>query len=100
MVMAIKVFFAPETEKEIGEVYTWYEQQRTDLGEEYLTCVDACIERIARMPAGYPEVYEKYGRALVRRFPYAVFYEYNGSDVTVYSVFHNSRDPQKWKGRF
>ena len=52
------------------------------------------------MPESYPIVYKNYRRGLVRRFPYAVFYEYLDSVITVYSIFHNSRDPQKWKERF
>jgi hypothetical protein len=32
-------------------------------------------------------------------FPYAVFYEYAEQTVTVYSVFHTSRDPEKWRER-
>ena len=44
-------------------------------------------------------VHENYCRALVRRFPYAVFYEYTGDTITVYCVFHTSRDPAIWQGR-
>jgi plasmid stabilization system protein ParE len=44
-------------------------------------------------------VHETYRRALVRRFPYAIFYEHAGDVVTVYSVFHTSQDPAKWRQR-
>jgi hypothetical protein len=44
-------------------------------------------------------VYEAYRRALIRRFPFASFYEYAESVVTVYAVFHTSRDPGKWRQR-
>ncbi|CAN5602259.1 hypothetical protein BH10PLA2_BH10PLA2_38680 [soil metagenome] len=44
-------------------------------------------------------IYENYCRGLVRRFPYAVFYEYAANIVTVYCVFHTSRDPYKWRQR-
>jgi hypothetical protein len=37
---------------------------------------------------------------LVRRFPYAIFYEYAGGKVFIYSIFHTSRDPKKWRSRF
>ena len=42
---------------------------------------------------------EHYRRALVRRFPYAVFYEYVKGTVVIYGVFHTSRDPDKWRLR-
>ena len=47
----------------------------------------------------HTKVHEEYRRALVKRFPYAIFYEYIGGKVTVYSIFHASRDPQKWRSR-
>ena len=36
---------------------------------------------------------------LLEQFPYAIFYEYVGSIVTVSSVFHTSLDPAKWRTR-
>jgi len=36
---------------------------------------------------------------LIRRFPYAVFYELSEATVTIYAVFHTSRDPSKWRQR-
>lgn len=77
----------------------WYESRRSGLGEEFLGCVDVCIQQIGRMPEMHAKVHEEYRRALVRRFPYAVFYEYDGATVTVYCVFHTSRDPEKWRER-
>ena len=73
--------------------------RRSGLGEEFLTCVDACLEAIGRMPEMHPIVHEQYRRGLVRRFPYAVLYEVGESAVTVYAVFHTSRDPVKWRER-
>jgi plasmid stabilization system protein ParE len=67
--------------------------------EAELDIVDACMEGIRRQPEMYPVVHETYRRSLIRRFPYAVFYEYAESTVTVYSVFHTSRDPEKWRQR-
>ncbi len=97
--MAAKLVVAPEAELDIAEAYVWYERRRIGLGEEFLSSVDACMEAIRRQPEMYPLVHEAYRRSLIRRFPYAVFYEYAESTVTVYSVFHTSRDPEKWHRR-
>ena len=79
--------------------YTWYEKQRVGLGEEFLTSVDACIQSICRFPKIGEVVFKNYRRALVRRFPYAAFYEFETETVTVYCVMHTSRDPKKWQER-
>ena len=97
--MAAELIIAPEVEQDIGEAYGWYEVRRSGLGEEFLSCVDACIQQICRMPEMHAKVHEEYRRALVRRFPYAVFYEYAGGTVTAYCVFHTSRDQEKWRQR-
>jgi toxin ParE1/3/4 len=97
--MATEVHIAPEAEQDIAEAYAWYEARRTGLGEEFLSCVEACIEAIRRMPELYAVVHENYRRGLVRRFPYAVFYECIENRLTVYGIFHTSRDPDKWRQR-
>lgn len=97
--MAANLTFAAEVERDIGDAYDWYEQRRVGLGEDFLSCVDACLERICRSPEIHAKVYENYRRALVRRFPYAIFYEYADNLVTVYSIFHTAQDPAKWRDR-
>lgn len=97
--MAAELVVAPEAELDVAEAYGWYESRRAGLGEEFLSTVDACLEGIRRQPESHAVVHETYRRALVRRFPYAVFYEYAEGKVTVYSVFHTSRNPEKWRQR-
>ncbi len=97
--MAVELVIAPEAAQDIDEAYGWYERRRPGLGEEFLSCVDACIQTICRLPEMHGKVHMEYRRALVRRFPYVVFYDYMPgptATVTVYCVFHVSREPQKW----
>jgi hypothetical protein len=73
--MAVEMVIAPEAQQDIAEAYIWYEGRRSGLGGDFLSSVDACLERVRRGPDLYPAVHEHYHRALIRRFPYAVFYE-------------------------
>ena len=97
--MAAELILTAETEHDVEDAYTWYEDRRQGLGEEFLSCVDASIQTICRAPELYPKIHNEYRRALVRRFPYAVFYEYVDGKVIVYSIFHTSRNPEKWRNR-
>ena len=97
--MTAELIIAPEAEQDLLQAYEWYEDRRRGLGDEFLDCVDACIQGICRMPLLYAKVYEEFRRALLRRFPYAVFYEHTGTKVTVYCIFHTSQDPEKWRHR-
>ncbi len=97
--MAAELILAPEAEQDLAAAYDWYEERRIGLGEEFLSRVDACIQAILRTPEIHGIVHERYRRALIRRFPYAIFYEFDGPTVSIYSVFHTARDPAKWRRR-
>ena len=43
----------PEAEQDAAQAYVWYEDQELGLGEEFLRCVDACIQSIRRSPGMY-----------------------------------------------
>jgi len=91
--------FLPEARQDIADAFAWYEQQSLGLGLEFLRSLEAMILSIQRHPLMYPTVFADYRRALVRRFPYAVFYEVAPQHIVVYAVFHCSQDPEKWKAR-
>lgn len=97
--MALEVTLSEDAEKDISEAYAWYEERRIGLGEDFLSCLDASLQGIKRMPEMHPIVYQSFRRALIRRFPYASFYEIEGERITVSGVFHTARDPQKWRQR-
>jgi plasmid stabilization system protein ParE len=97
--MAANLVIAPEAEIDIEEAYAWYEPQGVGRGENFLDRVDACIQAILRFPEMHAVFHKNYRRALIRRFPYAVFYEYADNTVIVYCVFHTARDPEKWRRR-
>jgi len=97
--MIEKVIYTPEAEQDVVEAYSWYEAREPGLGEDFLRCVEACLFTVQRHPKLYPIVVDEFRRALVRRFPFEVFYEEAGDCITVYSVFHCSQDPQKWRSR-
>ena len=97
--MAADLIVAPEAELDVADAYGWYEARRVGLGEEFLSAVDASIAYIRRNPMANSAVRDEYRRCLVRRFPYAVFYEYSEPAVTVYAVLHTSRNPDKWRER-
>lgn len=97
--MAKSLIILPQAEKDITEAYDWYQEREIGLGEEFLRCIDASIQTIERNPEIYVFALEKYRRALVRRFPYAIFYEYFEETITVYAVFHCSQDSKKWRSR-
>ena len=48
--MIERVIFTPEADDDIVESYNWYESREPGLGEDFLRCIEACVERIAASP--------------------------------------------------
>jgi len=61
--------------------------------------IDDVLSRIVTNPHQHPNVYRELRRCVVRRFPFAIFYEVAGDEVEVIAVFHSRRDPERWKSR-
>ncbi|MEA5599632.1 type II toxin-antitoxin system RelE/ParE family toxin [Nostoc sp. UHCC 0252] len=91
--------FRPEVREELNDAHSWYESQKPGLGDEFLDCVDETVNRISQMPESYVIVYGDMRRAVVRRFPYAVYYRIVSSRVIVTAIFHGRRDPKSWQTR-
>lgn len=97
--MIEKVVFTPEARGDVIRSYKWYEEREPGLGEDFLRCVEACVQTIQRHPSIFPVAIDEFRRALIRRFPYEIFYEAVDDCVIIYSVFHCSQDPEKWLKR-
>jgi len=99
--MNLPPLLIPEAKSDVADAYLWYEDQSLGLGLDFLRCVEAPLLSIQRTPLIYPIVYSTYRRALVRRFPFAIFFEIDDAQnqSIVYSVFHCSQNPDKWRGR-
>jgi plasmid stabilization system protein ParE len=97
--MVEKVTFTPDAANDVSEAYDWHEEREPGLGEDFLRCVEACLLMALRHPFMFPVVEDGFRRALIRRFPFEIFYEPAGDGLVVYSVFHCSQDPLKWRKR-
>lgn len=84
---------------EIADAHAWYEAQARGLGAEYLRALDAVLQRVAREPALYAPVHGTVRRAMLRRFPYGVFYTESADRLVVLAVIHARQDPQRWPTR-
>lgn len=89
----IPVVITPEAEQDIAGVYAWYEGEAAGLGEEFVQALEAVWAALTEHPQMYPAVRGEIRRAVVRRFPYLVFYRVFPDVVTVLGVYHAHRRP-------
>ena len=91
--------FIPEADAELAEARQWYAHQQPNLDLEFMETIDDALSRVVRNPHLYPIVYRSLRRAVVRRFPFAMFYEITADEIEIIAVFHSRRDPETWKSR-
>lgn len=97
--MSLPVVLRAEAEAEFDDAYDYYEAQRAGLGVLFAARVQDVFDRIAANPLMHGVVFADARKALVSRFPYAVYYRAEPSRVQVIAVIHTSRDPSIWQGR-
>jgi len=93
------VYVRPKARDDIEQASTWYERQRPGLGDNFLEQVLDALDRIAENPETYPVVHRQTRRAVLRRFPFGVFYRVEVDAIVVIAIMHGSRDPRAWQRR-
>lgn len=72
--MTRELIIRPEAEADISQAFGWYETHVPGLGSQFMLILDAAFNSILRNHLIYPQVYKTVRRALIRRFPFAVFF--------------------------
>jgi len=98
--MSLSLIIRPEAEEDISDAYAWYESQRTGLGIEFIGCVEAAFDLIAKNPAIHGIIHGNIRRMLAQRFPYGIFFIAEGSKIVILAVMHVKRHPRRWQNRF
>ena len=71
--MGLPLVYRRKVGRDLAGGYAWYNGQRDGLGEEFLAAVAASFDSIERYPDIFTRVHGEVRRAVVSRFPYAVF---------------------------
>lgn len=97
--MSFRLLVREEAEADIEAAFNWYEDQEPGLGAEFIRSPDEALESVARQPEAYQVIYRNARRALLRRFPYAVFHLLQDETVEVIACMHFRRHPKRWRTR-
>ena len=71
--MSLPVIYRRKVGRDLAAGFGYYEEQAKGLGEKFLTEVDSAFDAIERYPEMFAQVHGEVRRAVVSRFPYAVF---------------------------
>lgn len=93
--MSFSVFFTPEAQNDVKEVYEWYESKSTGLGDRFIERIDEKLA-VLTLTKGIGSVrYDDIRCTIIPGFPYLIHYGINTSKqmIIAYRIFHASRKP-------
>lgn len=97
--MSRSVVFRQQARREFDAAGDWYERERPGLGNAFLAEVDQALQMIASNPGAFPEMLDGVRKAVVKRFPYCIYFRVRGETIVVLAVFHSARNPAVWQSR-
>jgi plasmid stabilization system protein ParE len=97
----MRIVLHPEADREFTEAAVYYERQRVGLGTDFIAAVDETVSELAQFPHRWRVIEDEVRRALLRRFPYAIYYweKIVGEELEILSISHSKRHPLHWKPR-
>lgn len=87
-----------EAEQDLVDGFQFYDLQEEELGDYFLDSLFADIDSL-HLYAGVHSVHFGYHRLLSKRFPFAVYYRFEGETVNVCAVLDCRQDPTKIEAR-
>ena len=88
------VIYLPESEQDLKEIFEWYEEQQEGLGETFLMAVGGMTNHLRSYPERWRVVVGNTRKALMRRFPYSVYYNLKDEEtILIVAIIHEKRHP-------
>ncbi len=97
--MSLPVVVNPLAEEDIEEARAYYEARRVGLGDDFMERMREAVSHISAFPEIHALAHKDLRRGPIQRFPYAIIYRVDPTQITVVAVHHTSRDPRSWQSR-
>lgn len=91
--------FRPEVAQDVAAAHDWYAERSDTAAPRFMVRLESAFERIDRAPQEFPVVHRDVRRALLARFPYAIFFVIEPSAIVVLAVLHQAVHPGVWRER-
>jgi plasmid stabilization system protein ParE len=94
--MTATVLYKPAAQVEISDIAEYLEGQRPGFGRLFIDEIGRVEDFLRDNPELYALVDGPIRRAVLRRFPYGLFYIVENSQVLVLACFHLHRGPRSY----
>jgi plasmid stabilization system protein ParE len=93
------VFVGRRAQREADEAARWYESESKGLGSAFVEVLERVLAQVEENPRQFPAVHRNIRRALLKRFPYGVFFRVLRTEIKVIAIIHLARHPWRWQSR-
>ena len=96
-----RLIVRPEAEADVESSVAWYEEREAGLGLDFFDEVHEMQARLRDFPLQFPAVGRDVRRALLDRFPFALYAFLRKDDdvLILFAVLHQRRDSSEWLSR-
>ena len=96
----MNIEYHPALEKEVQEIRGYYNDRVPGLGDQFLTSFESQVLDIAHSPTRWMVLEGGIRRALMRRFPYVIYYRILSENrIRITVVKHAKRHPRLGRER-
>lgn len=89
----MRVRITRSAEKDLLRGFAFYNRQQEGVGSYFLDSLYADIDSLAFYGGIHPRVDDRPYRALAKRFPFFIYYDRQGDEVTVIAVLDYRQNP-------
>jgi len=103
--MKYRSVLSPGAQAEIGSAVRWYQQIDPNLAFRFMLDILGTRRRVEQFPYQFPVIeVPKYikdivRRALLKHFPYSIYFTLNKDEASVLAVVHQRRNHTAWIDR-
>src|SRR6266550_3581974 len=97
--MTPRLLLEPEAEAEFLAAGSWYAERNPAIAAASRASGARTLEAADRAPHQSPIGLRDIRKALVRTFPYVVYYVVLPDVISVIAIIHGRRDPRLWQAR-
>jgi toxin ParE1/3/4 len=94
-----RYFYHAEALDEYQQALSYHKDISQDLAERFFSSIEATISLIREQPGAMPLVSNTIRRAIVKGFPYSIFFSEYTDSIYILAIAHQRRSPYYWKKR-
>src|ERR1051326_719489 len=97
--MNYHIVLSPDAKADMRSGRRWYRRTDWNLAPRFSLEARIIVRRIAQFPYPFPRANGRLRQALMKRFPYAMYYRIHSKLVIVVAVVHQHRSDAIWRLR-